>query len=720
MRTVFAILGVFICSSGGACDMAEVGSLSNELGPCTVGEQTTPGTCDVHVEACTDDCPSDPDGTPTNAYPTLEAAHAALTTPFAENWVIYVHDGTYWQASVAWTKTDPAYTVEIRPYGNDKPVFDGRSSASDPTGIARFFSLAACGPTNLTLRGLTIQHYYMHGATIVNGLSGCPSNAGNNTIINNVFQYIGSGQDPGCSHHGYSALGINTSEFNTIAGNQFVHLENVSETQLDCEGNPDEAEFDLLHAVYLAYGASNNTVRDNFVDLCTGAAFKVRDGSNDNTFRRNYVNRSGSDHVVNTWSKAGECPSHGTQFLDNVVTFPYPRYPDPAKVRRLEFCSVPSPSCSSTPIYDPCSNGNHVAFTHSGNFLYEFEPESEVVRAIASANTTGGALQEVYVALEYRNVVPDPQPPFTKIVSTGRSPWLSELVYYSHTRTVTAMTGGNFDGAGSPELVTAFNESGTTKVYRGSGASVLPGITGATDLGLVYQDSDWDVTALASGDTDANGSDELFTGLVRPCCIKIYRGNGTTSLTAYGNLLPTTGETPVALAFANFDGTGAPELISALTTTTATRIVRGTGVGTSGATNLGELYPPNTWWQVRSLAGQDAERDGNAEIQTGFHGTGLTRIYRGDGSTSATTAILYESSTGYWTVPALARRTASTTDHLVSGFQASDANETQIWSGDGVTSAGNVAEHYKSIFNSAIDSEDVPDRVCVRPPPVCD
>jgi len=727
MGAVSGVVAVAAVLLTAGCDLASnVDSLSNEVGPCPVGVQTTPGTCDVHVKACNPpgSCPPSPDGTPSNAFATLQAAHDAMPSMFDENWVVYVHEGTYWQAQVAWSKTDPNYTVEIRPAGNDKPVFDGRSSPSDPTGIAKFFGLEKPGPTNLTLRGLTIQHYYAHGVTIDNcadfgGCGDCDvATTGNNQVINNLIQYIGTQQDPACENHGYSALGINSSENNTVAGNQFVHLENLSEPQGPVGGKYD-ADFDLIHAVYLAHRASNNTIRDNFVDLCTGAPFKVRDACNGNRFERNHVNRSGYNHVVNAWHGNGECPSHGNVFNDNVVTFPYPMYPDSKETlspRVLQPCGGAGiPSCN--PVGE---------FSESGNVMYRVEPESELLRAIATGNTGLGATDEVYVALEYENPDPDPQPPFTKIVSTGRSPWLSELVYHSTSRTVTAMVAGNFDGTGNPELVTAFEEAGTTKVYRGSGVSQLPGITGATDLGLVYSDADWDLTALAAGDLNGNGSDELFTGLVRPCCKRIYRGNGITSLTTWGNLLDTD-EVPVALAVGNFDGTGAPELISVLDDTTGTRIVRGTGVGTGGADNLGEIADSSSAPDVRSVTGQDAERDGDDELQSGSHGSTNRRIYRGNGSTSATTATLYNSPSTYWTIPALARRTGPSTNHLVSGFQAADAEETQIWSGDGSTSASNVAEHYKSIFDGAPNPEDVPFRMCPPPgsgscnppPPVC-
>ena len=684
------------------------------------------------------DCP---EGTATDRFISLQDVNDKLTGPITQNWVIYVHSGTYWDASVVWTKTDPAHTVEIRAPGSDKPVFDGRSSDSDPTGGAKFFGLNASGPSNLTLRGLTIQHYHKHGVTLhncaqTNSYGDCLDAAsGNNSIINNVFQYIGSREDPDLCEHGYSVIGIDSSKDNTVSGNQFVHIENVSELQYNCDCVPFENDFELIHVVYLSDRASNNLIKDNFIDLCTGAPFKVRNRSNNNIFRRNYVNRAGTDHVLNAWhakpsdadDDVDECFSHGNQLIDNVITFPYPAKPALVEnVRKLELCGgspAERTSCSTTELLENCEGVPEVfvQFTSTNNYIYKVEPESELVRAIATANTTSTSTQEVFLAFEYESSDPEAPPLFTKIVSTGRTPWLSELVSYSTSRSVTAMTGGNFDGIGNPELVTAFDESGTTKVYRGSGVQVLPGVTGATDLGLVYQDAVWDVKALAAGDLDANGSDELFTGLVRSCCKRIYRGNGTTSLTTYGNLLDT-GEVPVALAVGNFDGVGAPELVSALETSSpySVRIARGTGIGTGGATNLSEPYPANTWWHVRSMAGQDGERDGDVELQTGFHGLNLTRISRGNGTTTAATTTIYESSNGYWTVPALARRTGPSSDELVCGFQAWDAEETQVWSGDGVTSATSVASHYASIFNGADDPEVVPDRQCKQVPLGCE
>lgn len=684
---MLSAMGVAAAGCAGESDLtsADAGAGATADDGCAIGEALGAEACTVYVATGGTPCERDasgaivrcPTGTAGDEFAGLQDLHDALPDPgesaWTRDWLIQVRAGTYAGVGlVEWTKSDQSgagHRVTIASHGG-RAVMDG---LGQPTA---FLHLSCT--RNVTVTGLTIQHYYSAGIWVGGESCAAPARSAGNAVTFNVVQYIGSTQKPACGNKGYEGVAIVESEDNDVAHNQFVHLENMSEPHPDGHG---EAEFQLIHAVYLD-SASGNRVEDNFVDLCTGAPFKVRDASNNNLFRRNYVNRSGSESSLNAWSASDERPSFGNQLAQNVITFPYP-----STGAVLALCGgAGTPSCRSPD-----------QLVVSGNHFVPAEPASEVVKAMTSADVDGDGAEETFVALEY--------PGLTKVVRTGASPWLSELVYHDSSATVAALTGGNFDGAGSAEIVTAFEIGGATEVYRGTGL-VSDARIGLTDLGLLYRDTDRRVTAMAAGDVDRDGRDDLFTALTGGGS-RVVRGDGTgrgTGVTGGGDVLADLREheVPVALVVGDFDGDGAPELYGALDRAGHTRIVRDSGSGDPPISISAS--------RVLAMAAHEGERDGRDELLLAVEDRGEVRVDRCDGTTGAVLSILFADPSGIWVPVAVARRRSPAGQDLVTTLLAPDHQATEIWSGDGTGSVTGVARHYASRFDAS--SNAYPRRIC--------
>ena len=121
-----------------------------------------------------------------------------------------------------------------------------------------------------------------------------------------------------------------------------------------------------------------------------------------------------------------------------------------------------------------------------------------------------------------------------------------------------------------------------------------------------------------------------------------------------------------------------------------TRLYRGNG--TSSILNLSGTngFYSSERWVVPAMTASDFNNDGRDEIISAFHSASETRIYRGNGISSALNYGYFYSST-IWNIPALAvgsYRNGST-PQLVTAFVKKNKDETRIYHGDGVTSATN-------------------------------
>lgn len=257
-----------------------------------------------------------------------------------------------------------------------------------------------------------------------------------------------------------------------------------------------------------------------------------------------------------------------------------------------------------------------------------------------------------------------------------------------------AIASGDFDGDGRSELVVALNYSDFSVVVRTTG-----GINRHLQK-LIYLSADYEIHGFATGDFDGSGKDQILTFFRHRSTGRtdIYTGNGLTSLTL--NRIYNSSRWDVsAMTAGDFDGDGRSESIVALWDGDETRLYRGNG--TSSVLNLGKLYS-STKWRVTALAAGDFDDDDRPELVSGFQSASETRIYRGDGISSALN-FGYSYSSAIWNVTGLAAGVfrGNDTVRLVTAFEKRNGNESRLYNGNAITSATNHPFYKSTVWRVA-------------------
>jgi hypothetical protein len=247
-----------------------------------------------------------------------------------EDIVIYVRGGNYRHNYLWWKATSPECFMKIVSYNHEKVIFDGKKD--DNSLSTKFLQLnAQYQRTNLWIEGLTIQNF-SNGIGLgkterdSSGVYYSGIQNSHNIIKNNIFINIGN-KFSAEFQDGFSALGLSNSTHNLIEGNVFYQIENEK------IGENGYSSAVLIHAIYLANYSSNNTVRNNYVSLCSGGAFRLRNSCNNNLFEYNYIDQSGKYGFISEWYRTPEeypdtpeKSSNDNFIKNNICTYPYPKY----------------------------------------------------------------------------------------------------------------------------------------------------------------------------------------------------------------------------------------------------------------------------------------------------------------------------------------------------------------------------------------------------------
>lgn len=588
---------------------------------------------------------------------TLEGAEANVNFANGDH-TIYLRGGTYYGQEVRWTKHSDQHNVTIASYQNETPKFDGIQN-----GVMRPFFFALVGgknkPSNVTIRGLTIQNY-LHWAIII-GLSG--DWLGGNVIEDNVFENIGDRFLPPslqCSGslRGYAVVAIEESGDNVVRNNVMANAENC----------PANAQY--VHAVYLQHGSSNNQVYDNFVSITSGDPFKVRNGSNNNQFYGNYVTRSGDRSFLLSCSESGESSSWGNIVEDNVITFPYPGIHPFGSI-------VLTRNCNSIP----------TSFVDRGQKFFYAYKSSETFGAMASGDFRGNGQNELAVALNYAAG-------FTIVARTdnGSMPrtnrHLSKVVYVANGQSIHAMTAGDYNGDGKDRMLTYRRAGSWRYVNRGSPINGL----GPT----IYSENTSDILAMVSGDFDGSGPDEVITSFLLPGTGQndLRRGDGLNSLSNFGTIYSNTAWRVTSMSSGDFNGDGQDELVSALHTSSSSQSRVSRGNGTTSATNFGDLYASSTH-NVNAVVGGHFESTAYPTLITALlrKSDGFMNVYHHGYSANPATGTNIHAS--LWDVVALdsGQYHASADEEVIAAFQNSIGSE--VHPGNGTTSLYNYGTFHK-------------------------
>lgn len=508
---------------------------------------------------------------------------------------IYVRGGTYEDQFVDWDCTSRDKRTRILAYPGERSVFDGLGNQRSA------FRLKKVGPTYVEIDGITWRHYVSNVIQLAGDYEVAENKTqdeidrvterrdaganGYNRVTNNVFEENGDLYRTTCVYKdapcvGYGVIDTFNSDHNHYANNIFYRVENLED---DAVYPKEHHSKHMMHAFYLAMDSDANFVGDNYIALTSGSPIKLRDGADDNHIHANYITDSGSTGFIMCSSPQSsgsiELPCQNNRVTSNSFTFGYP-WPDTySRSTRV---------ANPVPIFD-IGIDDYMTFTdpvfiedltviHDGERQVE-----EFVGAMAIGDLKHIGTDQVVVALNYPN--------FHKIVATrgDGTPYLSRLLYATDDKwSVDALAIGSFDSSGDQQLIVARNKPGWAELWRGDGHLnyMVRGSSPALNLGRLYRNDDWTINALAAGDFDDSGRDQLLSSFKSASgSTRIYRGNGRT------------------------------------------------GIGSS-------IYS-STYWDISAMTAGDLDSDGDDELvvafrHTGSGGSSTLRIYSGNGVTSAT------------------------------------------------------------------------------------
>ncbi|MFZ5548502.1 MAG: hypothetical protein ACOZJX_07400 [Pseudomonadota bacterium] len=274
--------------------------------------------------------------------------------------------GTYRGLTVDWDFDAQGQAMLFAPVagaGRGSVVIDGRGS--NQTRLLTLRGPAAAGANDswnacLTFRDLHIRNYC---EAISIGDHKTTVNITGVVVEDNRFENIGSKHEdrpaPGdwevrpvgaCT----AAIRLQSASGNIIRRNRFEHIENIApELTLTKLYGPSH-----LHALYIAHGSSRNLIEYNQFDHFTGPAVRLRSRSDYNRIYRNEFSNGVNPparrvkapiYAVSQWycasqvqqcverERAGkaECPSIGTEIVENRASGQVPLYADESGAKAL-------------------------------------------------------------------------------------------------------------------------------------------------------------------------------------------------------------------------------------------------------------------------------------------------------------------------------------------------------------------------------------------------
>ncbi|HEX9776196.1 MAG TPA: hypothetical protein VGB83_11550 [Actinomycetota bacterium] len=286
--------------------------------------------------------------------------------------------------AIQWTYYHPNYLTYILPYGADPAtLMNDRYTGQRPQfrytggGQSNYWfkfapSLSTNTATGLHIMGLTVRNYTA-GGIYFEGVSTSSSNnrAGHqptgNGIYNMSFIDLGNKQSDDADH-GYGAISLRRSSDNTVGYNYFKRIENACKTTnaagacIEWDGH--------IHALYVQHNSDDNVVFQNNIEWVTGAALKVRDGSDGNMFHHNGFHRAGKKAFLLDWFSVNpadghvECASYDNWFKYNDTD---KRGTGTLKQGYINGEILPYTLADQTEAEDQCTNQNLPRLATAGN-----------------------------------------------------------------------------------------------------------------------------------------------------------------------------------------------------------------------------------------------------------------------------------------------------------------------------------------------------------------
>ncbi len=528
------------------------------------------------------------------------------TGAIAHPYTVYIRRGTYLQQSTNWraASASGANWVKILAYPHETPVFDGEGKV----GRAFQLNVRRGERTKLQISGITWRHY-KDGISFRGGSTESEWNGGG-IISDNVFEEIGDEYDdgycvdylqahPGGDCFGAAVIGLRRSRYNTVERNIIVRA-----ASRDSSATFGGGSRKVMHALYLSEYAKGNVIQDNSISLVSGTPINLRWESNDNQIRRNYITDSGQQAFFACWGEPDSGHPDYTDYQngarfgcrnntieDNVLTFGYPwvdsnpaRCQDPIELQHI------------------VDADNQSDYVDGGQLFVEGRrPKRERIGGLVAADLGDDGRNEVVVALNYDEIG------VSKVVSSdGTHPYLSRILSVTSHQT-NGLVAGDFDWAGTTLVTYTYSPAQDVgRLTRGFGLRPLPEATfgdATNELGEIWSNDGWTIDAMAAGDFEGTGSDQLTCAMTYGQSTSIYRGTGVSSIGTrfYG---PNSYWQVHGMTAGDFDGDGVDSLVTAFyhrSTSGSTTLRLYTGNGVSSATSGGYFYASSSR-DVRALA----------------------------------------------------------------------------------------------------------------------
>lgn len=191
----------------------------------------------------------------------------------------------------------------------------------------------------------------------------------------------------------------------------------------------------------------------------------------------------------------------------------------------------------------------------------------------------------------------------------------------------------DFDVDGKADVVLALSDgsasSGTVQVLLGNGLGALvPGDSESVGL---------NVSAVAVGDFDGNGSPDVAVTTETNGEVRIYLGDGAGGLTPYASNPVRSGlSAPRALVAAELTGDGKVDLAVAASGGSTVHVLRNLGGGA-----FGEIDSPTVGLNPSGIAAADLDGDGKTDLVTADNGAARVSVLRGNGTGTFAAALSF-------------------------------------------------------------------------------
>ncbi len=262
-------------------------------------------------------------------------------------------------------------------------------------------------------------------------------------------------------------------------------------------------------------------------------------------------------------------------------------------------------ACGQTPTFAPAVN--------------YYMGTTSAPTAVVAADLNGDGQLDLLTANIYSSTV-------GVLLGTGTGSFAGPALYNTGTGSFPlSLAVADLNGDGHPDVLTANSLANTVGVLLGTGSGAL---TNRTDYSVGTTSNP---NSLAVADVNGDGYPDVLTANQGSNTVGVLLGTGSGGFGAVATYAAGPFGGPHSLAVADVNGDGHPDVLTANSTADAVGVLLGTGQGSFGAATLYALGPNSRPFAV---AVADVNGDGRPDVLTANSGTGTAGVLLGTGTGS--------------------------------------------------------------------------------------